>query len=319
MDDNHPGEFALIREYFSHGFPHTPGILLGVGDDASLITLPDGCELAQSIDTQVAGIHFPVAAPAHLIAQRALRCAVSDLAAMGAEPQGFHLALTLPDNSRRWLAAFTQGLRAAASEMNIALLGGDTTSGPALIISIQVQGCVPHGQALRRSTARAGDDVWVSGIIGASALALPSVLQQPESESGPAQAYYFPRPQLQLGIALRGIASACMDISDGLLQDAGHIARASGVSLMLFAEDIPAAASFPGHQWLTCISGGDDYQLLFTAPPAQRECLQQLQSRFPAIRKIGVVQPSTDGSHTLTVHSANGPVEIPAHAGYQHF
>ncbi|MDK2778406.1 MAG: thiamine-phosphate kinase [Pseudomonadota bacterium] len=319
MDDHHPGEFALIREHFSHGFPHNAGILLGVGDDASLITLPDGCELAQSIDTQVAGIHFPATAPAHLIAQRALRCAVSDLAAMGAEPQGFHLALTLPDNDRHWLADFTQGLRAAAGEMNIALLGGDTTSGPALIISIQVQGCVPHGQALRRDAARVGDDIWVSGVIGASALALPSVLQQPASASGPAQAYYFPRPQLQLGIALRGIATACLDISDGLLQDAGHIARASGVSLMLCAEDIPAAAGFPGKPWLTCITGGDDYQLLFTAPAAQRPYLQQLQHRFPALRKVGVVQPSTEGKHRVAVHSANGPVAIPAHAGYQHF
>jgi len=317
MSAEHPGEFALIQEFFASGFPDSADTRLGVGDDASLIALPAGYELAQSIDTQVAGIHFPATAPAALIAQRALRCAASDLAAMGAEPQGFHLALTLPAAEHGWLAEFAAGLRDAAQELELALLGGDTTSGPLLVITLQVQGRVPAGQALLRSGARAGDEVWVSDTIGGAALALPQVLADPASFTGLARRYYLPQVHTPLGIALRGVASACMDISDGLLQDAGHIARRSQVSLQLAAELIPTVVARSDSRWLQCLNGGDDYQLLFTAPVSAQRRLNALQQQFSGLTRIGHVTAAGDSPVLLTDHGALLP--LPAQGGYQHF
>ena len=311
------GEFALIRDFFSSGFPRSRDTVLGVGDDCSVVVPRPLCDLVQSIDTQVADVHFPADAPADLIAQRALRCAASDLAAMGAEPQGFHLALTLPSADGHWLAAFSRSLREAADALNLDLLGGDTTRGQHLVISISVQGWVTTGTALTRSGARPGDDVWVSGSIGTAALALPQVLANPADYSGLAHAYYFPDVQLPLGQALNGMATACMDISDGLLQDAAHIARASNVSLHLNADAIPTAVRTEDARWQQCLSGGDDYQLLFTAPVSRRREVQNLGLGRTAVTRIGEVQPATTDAIRLL---RNGQViPLPAHAGFQHF
>lgn len=309
------GEFALIRDHFSHGFPRSSDTLLGVGDDCSVVMPRPLCDLVQSIDTQVADVHFPAQAPADLIAQRALRCAASDLAAMGAEPQGFHLALTLPDADADWLADFSRGLREAADALNLDLLGGDTTRGAQLVISISVQGWVTTGTALTRSGARPGDDVWVSGSIGTAALALPQVLEQPADYSGLAHAYYFPDVQLPLGQALTGKATACMDISDGLLQDAAHIARASLVSLELDADAIPTAVASDDPRWAQCLNGGDDYQLLFTAPASLRRTLQNMEGT--PLSRIGKV--TTAGSDTVTLLRNNNPMPLPERTGFQHF
>ena len=319
MSAEQRGEFALIQQYFASGFPSHTNTRLGVGDDCSLITLPPDYELAQSIDTQVAGIHFPPQAPADLIAQRALRCAVSDLAAMGAEPRGFHLALTLPRADASWLSAFSQGLKAAAGELNIALLGGDTTSGPAVIITIAVQGFVPAEKALTRHTAQVGDDIWVSGVIGASALALPCALENPADRSTKTAAYYFPQPQCALGSRLRDVIHACLDISDGLLQDAGHIARASAVTLSIDGQAIPLPDGITTRDdIMRCISGGDDYQLLFTATASQREQISQLSTTYPGLSRIGqVVKPVTGQPVRLWMHSEE--VTLAQHTGYQHF
>ena len=317
MSAEQRGEFALIQQYFASGFPSHTNTRLGVGDDCSVITLPHGFQLAQSIDTQVADVHFPAAAPADLIAQRALRCAVSDLAAMGAEPQGFHLALTLPDADPQWLQLFSEGLKAAASACQIDLLGGDTTSGKTRVITIAVQGIVPADQALTRSGAQAGDDIWVSGVIGASALALPRVLKNPAENSPTTKAYYFPEPQIKAGMALRTLASSCMDISDGLIQDAGHIARNSALSLEIDGDRIPLPETATAEDFHTCISGGDDYQLLFTAAASQRETLLALSDQFPQLTRIGtVVALNADKPVRLLVSGEEQPLH---RTGYQHF
>ena len=311
------GEFALIREFFASGFPHNPYTRLGVGDDASIIIPPAGCDLVQSIDTQVADVHFPASAPAHLIAQRALRCAASDLAAMGAEPQGFHLALTMPNAEHDWLTGFSQGLRDAAHELDLALLGGDTTSGPCLVISIHVQGWVGAGQALTRCGAQVGDDIWVSDTIGRAALALPRVLENPADFSGLARHYYFPQVQTPLGMALRNLASSCMDISDGLLQDASHISRAANVTLMLDADAIPTIVERADPRWSQCLTGGDDYQLLFTAAAAKRQQIEELRPQFSGIQCIGQVISAGDAAVVLQENGQT--IHLPQQSGFQHF
>jgi thiamine-monophosphate kinase len=332
------GEFSLIRRHFASGYPRSIHTALGIGDDASVVTPAAGMALAQSLDTQVADVHFPASAPAWLIAQRALRCAASDLAAMGASPQGFFLGLTLPRNDPQWLAGFASGLRACAHETGLALLGGDTTRGPVCVISIAVQGWLPIGengsvQGLYRHGAQAGDDIWVSGTLGTAALALPLVLDDPTCYHGMAQSYYFPQPRLALGIGLRSLASAAMDISDGLLQDAGHIALASHLDLHIDTALVPTANPATGSpDWLTCLNGGDDYELLFCASASQREAIQQLASQLDIhCTRIGHCQSVELSGEDHAEHTAeyvtngrviatlNGaPLKV-SEQGYRHF
>ena len=330
------GEFDLINRCFRSGFPTSPDTLTGIGDDASVVRPPVDHTLVQSLDTQVADVHFPAQAPADLIAQRALRCAVSDLAAMGATAQGFFLGLTLPKGETisgitriNWLDAFASGLRDAAHQSGIALLGGDTTSGQQLVISCMVQGWVPGNEsALLRSGAQPGDEVWVSGPIGRGALALPLVLKNPSYSQGFAQQYYFPEPRLQLGQALRGIATAAMDISDGLIQDAGHIARASQVRIQLQGEAIPTAVGLGHPEWLTCLTGGDDYELLFTAPASRHSDIEALARRLSLTSScIGVCLAVADQNPENTQSPPQNTVELLLEdrplsliqTGFQHF
>ena len=325
-------EFELIKRCFSEGYPHSEDTLFAIGDDASLVRPPANAILVQSLDTQVADVHFPANAPANLIAQRALRCAVSDLAAMGAHPQAFLLGLTLPHNQPDWLDDFANGLRAGAHQCGIALIGGDTTKGKQLVVSVSVQGWIDsqhaNARSLRRNNAQANDDVWVSGVIGESALALPQILKRPDWQDGLAEAYYFPQPRLALGQALHGLAHAAMDISDGLLQDARHIAAASGVAIQLDGEQIPTAAPLGHPDWMTCLSGGDDYELLFTAPASARAALQQLSHTLDLpLSRIGVCsdacltsssETGSDKPEPVTL-LLNGQPVVARQGGYQHF
>jgi len=289
-------EFELIKHCF-YWPQNNNDIICAVGDDASIVQVPSGYELVQSIDTQVADVHFPASAPPQLIAQRALRCAISDLAAMGAKPQAFHLALSLPkDTSQTWLESFSSGLRACADEYSISLIGGDTTSCPSIVITIQVQGLVPAGKALTRDQAQAGDDIWLSGEIGRSAAALENILATPkifrENDNGLAAAYYYPQAQIDLGQQLIGLANSAMDISDGLLQDASHIAKASDCCLNIESQNIPlnilSIEQFGQTQALQfALRGGDDYQLLFTAPIAVRHKIEDLDCyRIGSVREL---------------------------------
>ncbi|TXR35172.1 thiamine-phosphate kinase [Ectopseudomonas mendocina] len=316
------GEFELIRRYFAAArcAQGGDGVVLGIGDDCALLALPAGEQLAVSTDTLVAGVHFPESCDAFLLGQRALAVSASDLAAMGATPQAFTLALTLPNANEVWLAEFARGLQLMAKNCSLVLVGGDTTRGP-LSLTLTVFGRVPVGDALLRSGAQVGDLLCVGGELGDAAGALPLVLGQRDAQDGIREAllarYWSPQPQLALGQALRGLATSALDISDGLLADCGHIAKASQVALQIELEQVPLSASllaFAGEEQarLCALGGGDDYRLAFTLPPAR---LAQLQADWPEVRVIGRVQA---GAGVQLLDAAGQPIDPPT-GGYQHF
>lgn len=316
------GEFELIRRYFAAApcAQGGDGVVHGIGDDCALLALPAGEQLAVSTDTLVAGVHFPDACDAFLLGQRALAVSASDLAAMGATPLAFTLALTLPSASEAWLVGFARGLQVMAQHCSLALVGGDTTRGP-LSLTLSVFGRVPSGQALLRSGAQVGDLLCVGGELGDAAGALPLVLGQREASLDVAEPllarYWAPQPQLALGQALRGRATAALDISDGLLADCEHIAKASQVALQIELEQVPLSAplrAFAGEEQarICALGGGDDYRLAFTLPPVQ---LADLQADWPEIRVIGRVQA---GSGVELLDAAGQSID-PPRSGYQHF
>lgn len=316
------GEFELIRQFFASATcaGAAPGVVQGIGDDCALLQLPAGEQLAISTDTLVAGVHFPASADAFLLAQRGLAAAASDLAAMGATPLGFTLALTLPAADTHWLKDFAGGLEVMAKACGLTLVGGDTTRGP-LSMTFSVLGRVPAGQALTRSGARIGDLLCVGGELGDAAAALPLALGQVSAAAEIAkpllERYWTPQPQLALGQALRGRATAALDISDGLLADCGHLATASAVGLRIELDRLPLSPAIL--QWLgesraleCALTGGDDYRLVFTLPPAE---LARLQADWPQVAVIGQVVAGTG----VEVVDATGQQVTPVHAGYQHF
>ncbi|WP_028629203.1 thiamine-phosphate kinase [Metapseudomonas resinovorans] len=316
------GEFELIRRFFASAACAAggEGIALGIGDDCALLQLPPGEQLAISTDTLVAGVHFPQGADPFLLGQRALAVSASDLAAMGATPVAFTLALTLPDARADWLEGFARGLCAMASGCGIGLVGGDTTRGP-LSLTLTVFGRLPAGLALTRAGARPGDLLCVGGSLGDGAGALPLVLGERQDSGVQAdyllQRYWAPQPQLALGQALRGRATAALDISDGLLADCGHIATASGVALLIEASRLPLSSALEGlfsrEFALNCaLAGGDDYRLAFTLPASE---LDAVQADWPDVAVIGRVDAG-QGVHLLD--AAGVEVKPPA-LGYQHF
>jgi thiamine-monophosphate kinase len=316
------GEFELIRTYFAAApcAQGGEGIALGIGDDCALLALPPGEQLAISTDTLVAGVHFADPCDPFLLGQRSLAVAVSDLAALGANPLAFTLALTTPTVEADWLQRYAQGLNAMAQRCGVGLVGGDTTRGP-LSLTLTVFGRVPAGQALTRRGAQPGDLMCVGGALGNAAGALPLVLGQRNADASiadPLLAHYWsPQPQLALGLALRGRATAAMDISDGLLADCGHIAKASGVSLLIERQRLPlseALLAFLGDEQarVAALSGGDDYVLAFTLPPVELAPL--LAAGWP-VHVIGRVE----AGQGVTLLDAGGQDITPALRGYQHF
>ncbi|MDH4164939.1 MAG: thiamine-phosphate kinase [Gammaproteobacteria bacterium] len=265
------GEFDVIARYFSRSSPRSD-VLLGVGDDAALLAPPPGQALVAATDTLVEGRHFLPGTPANAIGHQALAVNLSDLAAMGAEPAWALLSLSMPRPEERWLADFADGLYALAERHGVALVGGDTVSGP-LVITIEVLGFVPPAAALLRSGARAGDLIVVSGAPGVAAAGLEELESgRATFESRDARVRRFLRaePRLALGHALRGLATAAMDVSDGLLGDLGKLARSSGLGACIDLERLPVApelAAYPAaEQERLVLHGGDDYELLFTLP-----------------------------------------------------
>lgn len=313
------GEFELIQYYFKNSLCAylNNNISLGIGDDCALLRLSSQSEMAISTDTLVADVHFPAAGEAFLIGQRALAVAVSDLAAMGAKPIGFTLALTLPRLDQTWLKGFSEGLCLKACECGISLIGGDTTKGT-LAMTVTVFGEVPLGKALRRDGAKAGDLLCVSGCLGEAAGALPLALEnKPYDSSALLKAYWSPIPQLAIGNALLGKATACLDISDGLVADCGHIAKASDVALVIESSKLAISKAlstvYDNEQCLEKIlTGGDDYQLAFTLPPA---LLSGLIQSYPCIQVIGYVM---NGEGVKVLDKNNMPVTL-TQSGYQHF
>lgn len=316
------GEFELIRNFFAAApcAQGGEGVALGIGDDCALLAVPPGEQLAISTDTLVAGVHFADPCDPFLLGQRSLAVAVSDLAAMGATPIAFTLALTLPAVTTDWLQAYARGLNQMAQSCGVALVGGDTTRGP-LSLTMTVFGRVPAGLALTRSGAQPGDLLCVGGELGNAAGALPLVLGQRTAETVIAEPllahYWSPQPQLDLGIALRGKATSAMDISDGLLADCGHIALASSVGLQVELERLPlstALRAFLGEAGAqnAALSGGDDYVLAFTLPSVELSSL--LADGWP-IHVIGRVVRGQG----VTLLNSDGQDITPQTRGYQHF
>ena len=316
-------EFALIERYFrSCGAPRTD-VVLGVGDDAALLALPAGRELVAATDTLVAGVHFPVGSPPDSIGHRALAVNLSDLAAMGAQPAWALLALTLPQADEEWIARFAAGLCALARAHDVALVGGDTTRGP-LCVTVQLLGHVPSGTALRRAGARAGDALYVSGTPGDSAAGL--ALEQGRLNAPAAAAAYLrerflrPTPRMALGERLRGHASACIDVSDGLLGDAAKLASASGVGAEIAYADLPLSVPLLAtlgevRARELALTGGEDYELCFAVHP---ENIARLLAELPPQRfgytRIGTLR---EGAGACVMR--DGTVIEFSHSGYQHF
>jgi thiamine-monophosphate kinase len=283
-------EFALIRTYFSALTTARHGVVLGVGDDAALLQVPDGEELAVTTDTLVAGRHFNEDTPPEDIGWKSLAVNLSDLAAMGAKPRWFTLALTLRLADPLWLDGFARGLRALAQEIGVALVGGDTTQGP-LSITITAMGTLPKGSALRRSGAKPGDLVCVTGTLGDAALALRMRDDERLSESLKRR-LDRPLPRNDAGLALRERAHAVIDLSDGLAGDLQHILDASKAGAEIRADQLPASEDFrtlaPAEQRLALqAGGGDDYELCACIAPDDLESIQKaLDVPFTVIGKI---------------------------------
>lgn len=273
-------EFQLIARYFKRT-PRAGGpVQLGVGDDCALLQPPSGELLAISTDMLIEGRHFFAGANPYDLGHKALAVNLSDLAAMGAQPISFTLALALPASDSHWLQAFSEGLFHLADAQAIELIGGDTTRGP-LAISITVIGTVPNTQALKRSGAQAGDELWISGSLGDARLAL-EVLQNkrtlaPDLLTKASKRLHRPEPRVALGLALRGIASAAIDVSDGLLGDLGHLLNQSSLSATLFADDLPFGEALLSQtidtRYALAFNGGDDYELCFSAAPDQHQAV----------------------------------------------
>jgi thiamine-monophosphate kinase len=314
------GEFELIRQFFAESAPTRFDTPLGIGDDAALMRCAPGMELAVTVDTLVAGVHFlPEVDPVSL-GHKALAVNLSDLAAMGAEPAWCTLALTLPAPDAAWLQGFADGLLGLARRHRIELVGGDTTRGP-LSITIQAMGQVPVGQALKRSGASPGDLIYVSGPLGGAGLGLKQRLGQIDRDEPTAlAALERPEPRVDLGRALRHLATACIDISDGLAADLAHLLTASGAGATLIYEDLPLTAAVRNYMAATGdlalpLSAGDDYELCFTVPPDRRldtnRLLAELGLTGGAIGRI-------EAARGLRILRRGEPLHL-NHPGYRHF
>jgi len=321
-------EFDLIARYFTHPTTHTQ---LGVGDDGALLRVAPGMELVVSTDMLVAGTHFLPNAEPEALGWKTLAVNVSDLAAMGAEPRWAVLAVALPGADEPWIASFCAGLFACAEAFGVDVIGGDTTRGP-LNLCPTVFGEVPTGQALLRSGARPGDQIWVSGTPGLAALGLAH-MQGRYQLSKPAltdclSALHRPQPRANLGVALRGVASAAIDVSDGLLGDLAHILERSAVGAVLHLERMPdAAARACSDQTLArqcLLSGGDDYELLFSAAPARRDAILAMATSLGLpLTPIGeIVAQGEDlgpGDKSLRLLAAGQELPLAAYRGFDHF
>jgi thiamine-monophosphate kinase len=316
------GEFDLIRRLQQTIAPagQLPAdCILGIGDDAAVLDPGTGRQLVVTMDTLVEGIHFPARFDPEALGHKALAVNLSDLAAMGARPAWFFLALTMTSPDGPWLDAFARGMSTLAREASIALAGGDTTSGP-LSITITAMGFVEPGQALTRAGAQAGDIVVLSGTPGLAAYALKQRQMGQEAPAAAALVLDRPVPRLGLGRALSGMATACIDISDGLMADLGHILEASGVGAEINLDRLPvhgALASLdPEDRLALQLGGGDDYELCFTLPGDMEQTMQELPgARTLPLTVIGRI---VEGA-TLSCKRPDGREYTPAFAGFDHF
>jgi len=316
-------EFDIIRRYFTRQVADHSGVVAGIGDDAAVLQVPAGMELVVCMDTLVDGVHFPVGTAAAAIGHKALAVNLSDLAAMGAEPAWATLSLTIPEFTPAWLEKFSEGFFKLADLYQLQLVGGDTCRGP-LSVTVQAHGFVTPGTALRRRGAQAGDHIFVTGTLGDAGLALQ--LGADAGDESQCRLDY-PQPRIAAGLALRGIASAAIDVSDGLLADLGHLLEADRLGATVTIETLPRSKAFTTAVQ-QCgaatsrlfhdlpLSAGDDYELCFTVPPTALPQLEAAQARFAcACTHIGMVEAAA-GIRCYTADGAPYGIDT---AGYQHF
>lgn len=318
------GEFELIRRFFVRDTGSKSGVILGIGDDAALLDLPEGSDLVAAVDTIVAGRHFLEGTDARSIGHRALAVNLSDIAAMGATPLWATLALTLPSIDLQWLEGFAAGFMDLADLHAVTLVGGDTTRG-ALTVSVQILGSVPHGTALRRSGGQAGDLLAVSGTLGDAAAGL-SFLKAPQRLARSdvdelIRRFDYPTPRVQLGLSARGVATAAMDLSDGLVGDLPKLAAASALAAHVRVEQLPLSLALRSAEssqtraldW--ALGGGDDYELLLAVPARRFAELKAAADRLNlTLSAIGELR-SGEG----VTWSLNGEEFLPSVSGYDHF
>jgi thiamine-monophosphate kinase len=315
-------EFEIIRRYFTRQQSQREDVIAGIGDDAALLQVPVDSELVVCMDTLVAGVHFPENTMAAAIGHKALAVNLSDLAAMGATPAWATLSLTLPDDDPVWLENFSQAFFRLADRYDVQLVGGDTTRGP-LSVTVQAHGFVPGGRALRRQGAQAGDRIYVTGTLGDAGLALRLGDQ---ADNGLQQRLDFPEPCITAGQLLRDVASAAIDISDGLLADLGHLLETDDPGVTLGAavniDELPRSAALTAATrqqslfYELPLSAGDDYELCFTVP--EQDCKEMeaaLSNRSIEFTEIGVIEREPG----IRCHKANGDLYQAATDGYQHF
>jgi len=316
-------EFELIQHYFARQPVTRADVAAGIGDDAAVLDPPAGRQLVVSTDMLVAGVHFPHDTEANAVGHKALAVNLSDLAAMGASPAWFTLNLSLPAPDEPWIEGFCAGLFGLARAFELQLVGGDTTRGP-VTIGIQITGFVPRGQALLRRGARVGDLVYVTGWLGDAALGLMCLRDElhlaPADRARMLERLNRPTPRVYEGEALRGLASSCIDISDGIVADLGHVLEASGVGARIELAALPLSAAYEANRgqigWDPALAHGDDYELCFTVSPAQQSALDRLATDFACgLRRIGVIEAQPG----LRLVDPAGQTYRPGISGFDHF
>lgn len=312
-------EFQLIDRFFARQPVGRPDVILPIGDDCALLRLPEGMDLAVTMDTMVEGRHFPAGSSARAIGHKLMAVNLSDLAAMGAEPAWATLSLSLPSADEAWLAEFAAGLFGLAKRHGVQLVGGDTVRGP-LVLTLQAHGFTPRGGALRRDAARPGDLVCVTGTLGDAGAGLRIALGQLAAPAETARLLRerldFPEPRIAEGLALRPFAGAAIDISDGLVADLGHILEKSGVGATVEIEKIPLSEPLRGllpeaEALRLALAAGDDYELCFTLPPERRDRLEALPFRATVIGTI-------EAAEGLRLVAAGRPLSLDRR-GFDHF
>jgi thiamine-monophosphate kinase len=319
-------EFALIRRYFAADVVRRDDVVTGIGDDGAVLAAPGPDALVVVADTLVAGVHFPETAPPESIGHKALAVNLSDIAAMGAEPAWATLCLTMPAADESWLEPFAAGFRNLAHHHGVALVGGDSTRGPRTV-TVQVIGHVPPSAALRRGGARAGDLVCVSGTLGDAALGLASIQGSTRFDESCRQTLerrlHWPEARVSLGIAMRGIASAAIDISDGLMADLGHIVEAGGhLGAVVDVDELPLS-----HCYRTvlervglapALAGGDDYELCLAVPAARLDDARHAAREAGAVA-LTVIGRFVDDFRGIRLEPAGRPFDTPDQRGWRHF
>jgi len=315
-------EFDVIEKYFAQGFPQRNDVILGVGDDAAVCSVPENTQLVTAVDTLISGVHFPETTNPQDIAYKALAVNLSDLAAMGAKPAWMTLALTCPKIDEQWLENFSQGLRELAESAQISLIGGDTTQGH-LSVTIQVMGFLPNNTGLRRQGAQIGEGIYVTGTLGDAGLGLLSAREEiklPDNIKTYVESRLNrPTPRLQEGQVLRDIAHSAIDISDGLIADLGHILKASDVGASISLNNLPLSDALKNYvsleqAWQLALSAGDDYELCFTMP-ANRETVLKNTLISNRYTRIGTIESSKE----LRCLMPDGKEFFQKYKGYQHF